>query len=107
MTETKNIAIDFDGVIHDYKNPVPGRRMGALIEGAKEALERFRANGYRIISHTVRGTTEQSIKCVADWMNYFECPFDEITNIKPNAEAYIDDKGISFTSWLETIKQIF
>jgi ribonucleotide monophosphatase NagD (HAD superfamily) len=35
------IAVDFDGVVHDYKHPLPDRRMGEPIEGAKVALTKL------------------------------------------------------------------
>ncbi len=50
---SKILAIDFDGVIHDFKNPIEGRRMGAPIEGTKEALDKFKSKGYKIIVFTV------------------------------------------------------
>lgn len=101
----KAIAIDFDGVIHDFKNPVEGRRMGATIEGTKEALRYFKQRGYEIIVFTVWGD-EKGQKTISDFMNYYELPFNRITNIKPQAEYYIDDKAIKFTNWEEVLKQI-
>ncbi len=32
-------------------------------------------------------------------MNYYKLPFNEITNIKPQADHYIDDKAIKFENW--------
>lgn len=93
------IAVDFDGVIHDYKNPIPGRKMGAPMEGAKQGLEYFRRNGFKIIVFTVWGGTDQGKKTIKDFMNYYILPFNEITNIKPQADYYLDDKAIRFTSW--------
>jgi hypothetical protein len=98
----KIYAIDFDGVIHDYKNPIPGRRMGGVIAGTKEALETIRNNGDKIIIHTVRGGSPQHI---SDFMQYYELPFDSVTDIKPNADFYIDDKAVRFEgNWDETLK---
>ena len=101
----KILAIDFDGVIHDFKNPLPGRRMGAPIPGTKEALQNFKANGHTIIIHSLWGD-EKGTKTIADFMKYYELPFDSITNIKPQADYYIDDKAIQFTSWENTTNQI-
>lgn len=96
------LAIDFDGVIHDYKNPIKGRKMGFVIDGTKQALENFKSRGDRIIVFTVWGGTEQGKKTIKDYMDYYNLPYDEITNIKPNCDAYIDDKAIRFVSWRET-----
>lgn len=99
------IAIDFDGVIHDYKNPVPGRRMGAPIAGAKEALIALKDEFHEVIVFTVWGD-EKGQKTITDFMNYYELPFDSITNIKPRVDLYIDDKGLRFTNWEETMGAI-
>ena len=99
------VAIDFDGVIHDHKNPVEGRRMGPPISGVKEALTKIRELGYQIIVFTVWGN-DKGIRTIEDFMNYYQLPFDEVTNIKPNADYYIDDKAIKFNCWADTLKEI-
>lgn len=101
----KTLAIDFDGVIHDYKNPVQGRRMGAPITGTKETLTRLKANGNKIIIHTVWGD-EKGKQTIADFMKYYGLPFDDITNIKPSADFYIDDHGIHFDNWENVLKEL-
>jgi len=92
----KVLAIDFDGVIHDYKNPLPNRRMGQPLPGAKESLKRYREAGYAVIVHSVRGGQPEHI---AEFMDYYGLTYDTITNIKPNADYYIDDKAIRFSNW--------
>ena len=93
---SKVLAIDFDGVIHDYKHPIEGRRMGLPISGAKESLLQFKQKGYTIIIHSVRGGSSGHI---ADFMDYYGLTYDTITNIKPNADYYIDDKAVKFIDW--------
>lgn len=101
--EYKVIAVDFDGVIHDYKNPIEGRRMGGEIFGTKDALKRIRAKGYKIVVFSVWGAES---KTITDFMKYYNLPFDEVTNIKPLADYYIDDKAIRFTNWEDALNQI-
>ena len=98
-------AIDFDGVIHDYKNIPEGRKLGAPIEGAKEALEFLRSERHKIIIFST-WASEDKVKTFENWLNYFEIPFDEITNIKQKAHFYIDDHGLRFSSWNDTLLQI-
>lgn len=102
MSNKKVIAIDFDGVVHDFKNPVSGRTMGGPIEGTLDALNLLRDAGYQIIIFTFRGWAQY----VVDWLDYYNIPYDSITNTKPNADFYIDDKGLRFTNWPDIIKQI-
>ena len=92
------LAIDFDGVIHDFKNPIQGRRMGTPIQGTKEALIKFKQRGDKIIVFTVWGDAKGT-KTISDFMKYYELPFDEITNIKPQADVYLDDRAIRFINW--------
>ncbi len=100
--EKEILAIDFDGVIHDYKNPTKGRRMGAPIEGAKEAIIKL-SRQYKIVVYGVGGGTP---KFIEDWLKYFGIPYDEVTNIKPNAKYYIDDKAIRFIDWKQALQEI-
>lgn len=101
------ICVDFDGVIHDFKHPIPGRRMGLPIIGTQSALDNLKKQGNRIIVLTIWGGDEKGQKTIADFMEYYKLPFDEITNIKPNADYYIDDKAVRFRGdWEETLEQL-
>lgn len=90
------IAVDFDGTLHDYKNPVKGRRMGPPMPGAVEGIEALQDAGHEIIIHTVRGGSPQHI---LDWCDYYGIEVSGVTEIKPNADIYLDDKGMQFTTW--------
>ena len=92
------VLIDFDGVLHDIKHPVPGRRMGPPMPGAKEGMEKLKARGNKLIVFSVRAR-EGGVKVIMDWMTYYEIPFDDITNIKVNADWLVDDRAIPFSSW--------
>lgn len=102
MTDIPVLAVDFDGVIHDKAHPIPGKRMGAPIDGTKDALRKLKRK-YRLVIHTVMATTPGGRQAVEDWLRYYDIPFTEVTCIKPQAVAYIDDKAIRFTSWEQVI----
>ena len=97
------LAIDFDEVLHDSKHPKPGRTMGPPIEGAKEAMDLLRAQGHRLVIHTVRGGRP---KHVEDWLDYYKIPFDVVTDIKVDAACYLDDKALKFTDWKKALDDI-
>ena len=90
------LAIDFDGVIIDPNNRKPGRRMGEPVEGAVQAITALKRAGHTIIIHTVRGDRPSH---VAEWLDYFMIPYDLITDVKPDAGLYLDDKAVRFAAW--------
>ena len=93
------VLVDFDGVLHDIKHPVPGRRMGPPIVGAKEGMEKLKARGNKLIIFSVRASNESGKKVISNWMEYYGIPFVGITNIKVNADWIVDDRAIHFSSW--------
>ncbi len=98
------LAIDFDGTIHDNLNPVPGRRMGPPIPGAKEALEYYHNQGHTIHIYTIWDPSKHY--AIMDWMVYYRIPFDLVTNRKQNAHVYVDNRAVRFTDWGETVENI-
>jgi hypothetical protein len=110
--EIKNIAIDFDGVIHNAnKGWGDGTCYGDPLPGAIEAIKQL-SNQYTIIIFTakvkpnrplVNGKT--GIELVKEWFkkyNILDC-ISEITSEKPRAELYIDDNGYRFENWNDTL----
>ena len=71
-----------------------------------QAIERLNAlydAGHRVILYTARGSTTG-----IDWREVTESQligwgvrFDQLFLGKPEADVYVDDKGISATEWLE------
>lgn len=114
----KTICVDFDGVLHTYdKGYDNGKIYGDLVVGAKETLELLHCK-FRIVILTTRlnpmfdAENEKSKrdmrldirwwlakKGIAEGTHY-----DELTNNKPPAIAYIDDRGIRFTNWVDVRK---
>ena len=90
------LAIDFDGVIHNWQQPKPDRKMGPPMEGAKEAITRLKRDGYHIIIHSCNRAG-----VIADWMAYYEIPYTSVWQGqgKPVADRYLDNLGVRFTSW--------
>ena len=112
---SKNIAIDFDGVIHQnskgfhdgtiYDDPVPG---------TKEALE-FLSIQYKLIIFTckakpgrplVNGKTGKEL--IQEWLEKHNLDkyIEYITHEKPRALYYIDDKAIKFINWKQTLGEV-
>ena len=109
----KTLAIDFDGVIHKYSNGWQGGKIYDVpVDGAIESVLSLMKK-YEVVIFTSR----EDLDAVADWMRiHFDFEANGvhepvITNMKPIAVAYIDDRGIRFTDWestlafLETMKE--
>lgn len=112
----ERVMVDFDGVIHDYKNGwQDGSIYGELIEGTKEAIDTFRELGLKITIFTTRasrahnGPAERDnlVSQVENWLHEKDIYFDEITSEKLGAIAYIDDRGIRFeNNWSDITNKI-
>jgi phosphoglycolate phosphatase-like HAD superfamily hydrolase len=100
------IAVDFDGVIHNYRDVVPGRKMGKPFPGAIETLVQWHQAGHEIVVHTVRGNTVSGMKSAVDWLNYFDVPYHSVTAFKPNADVFLDDRAVRFTDWAQAAREI-
>ena len=112
----KNIAVDLDGVIFENLEEWKGlTHFGAPVADVREALGMLKGMGYNIIIYTCR-TNEMIYKdecpdCLIAWvkkaLDRAQIPYDDIEIFgKPQAEFYIDDRAIRFTTWQQTVQEI-
>lgn len=114
--EGKTLAIDFDGVIHQYGNGwQDGQIYDKPVPGAKEALETLKSQGYIILIYSTRCNPAYQVEggpvqknLVKNYLDEHGIPYHDIhTGSKPKAYLYIDDRGISFKGdWNQTLKDI-
>ena len=114
-SDLKNVAIDFDGVIHDFsKGWHDGTCYGDPIPGSLSAIKEL-SKSYNIIIFTAKvkpsrplvgGKTGQQL--VTQWLKDHDVfqYVDEITCEKPRAQIYIDDKGCRFENWEDTLQNV-
>src|SRR5688572_18850256 len=106
------LAIDFDHTICDSSNIPEGHKMGPPLPGAVAALNKLKAAGHTIIIHTCRANDgAKAIKVVEDWLKYFNASYDVVwsatlNGAKPVADVYIDDKGLHFQTWDQTLQEL-
>jgi len=91
------LAIDFDNVLHDPTRVAEGKVLGPPMEGARDAICLLRNE----MGHTIVVFSVKPPEVIAPWMGYFDIPYDRITNQKPIADLYLDDKGCRFYNWEE------
>lgn len=113
--DNKNIAIDFDGVIHNFdKGYHDGTCYGDPIPGSLEAIQKL-STQYNIIIFTAKAKPNRPLvngktgtQLVSEWLNkhgVLHC-ISEITSEKPRAILYIDDNGYRFNNWDNTLNFI-
>lgn len=112
--ESKNVCIDFDGVIHDnYDGFGDGTIYGPIIPGSSEAIKKL-AQKYDIIIFTAKAKSDRPLingktgaELVMEWLEKHNLAqyVKDITSEKPRALVYIDDKAIRFTDWESTLNQ--
>tara|TARA_B100001989_G_scaffold228776_1_gene185767 strand:- start:457 stop:855 length:399 start_codon:yes stop_codon:yes gene_type:complete len=113
--ELNNIAIDFDGVIHNFdKGWHDGTCYGEPIPGALEAIKNLSQN-YKIIIFTAKAKPNRplvqgktGLTLVEEWLKKYDIfkYVSEITSEKPRAQIYIDDRGYRFINWDKTFHDI-
>lgn len=114
----KTLAVDFDGVIHKYRKGFhDGTIYDEPMKKAKKGLEELVAAGWQVVIFTTRlnpqfgieNSQEQRAKII-DWLEqhgmFEHSHWHDVTNNKPAAIAYIDDRAIRFTNWSD-IRKMF
>jgi len=113
--DKNNIAIDFDGVIHNWdKGWHDGTCYGEPIEGAIDAIKVLHKK-FNIIIFTAKARKDRPLvkgksgnELVIEWCKKYGILdyIDEITSEKPRALIYIDDNGYRFHSWSKTMEYL-
>jgi len=98
------IAVDFDGVVHRYSDGWQGGEIYDVpMEGAAEALRSLSIRHDLILL-----TARHNLEDVKVWlrMNHLEHYFVDVTNRKPAAIAYLDDRAVRFTDWPKALTDL-
>lgn len=90
----RRVGVDFDGVLAD-------RETGQPLPGAVNALYSLAAR-WDVVIHTQRPREAR------DWLERFELMHlvVEVTDFKPSVWLYIDDRGLRFESWQQTLADV-
>jgi phosphoglycolate phosphatase-like HAD superfamily hydrolase len=105
----RTVAVDLDGVVHRYSRGwADGTIYDPPVDGAYEALLRLATAGWRLVLHTTRARDPAQAAAVAAWLeiNGMAGLFAEVTDRKPLAVAYIDDRAIRFTDWPQALAEL-
>ncbi len=108
------VAVDLDGVIFEYRDWKGLQHFGKPIKDVKKALKMLRKMGFKIVIFTCRANPAIQDEPLPVLELYIrkallanEIPFDEIAMTgKPFAAYYIDDRGIRFNDWNDTMMKL-
>ena len=88
----KAIAIDLGGVLDEYMGKYDVNKIPDIRNGAKEFIIKL-SKDYKLILFTTRDS-----KLAKEWLikNNIDKYFSDITNTKPLAYIYLDDRALKF-----------
>lgn len=111
--EFRQIAIDFDGVIHRCsKGFYDGTIYDLPIEGSLEAVETL-SKKYTIVIYSAKARKDRplvngktGVELIWEWLEKhgFSQYVYEVTAEKPRAICYIDDRAVHFVNWDDTLQ---
>jgi hypothetical protein len=111
--EAFDVALDFDGVINSYKSGWKGEtETDDPVKGAAEGISGLWNRGNKIIIFSTRAQTPEGAETIREYLrkhteNDLLANSIEITDRKPVADVYVDDRAITFTgNWEETLEKI-
>lgn len=112
---SSTIGVDFDGVIHkNSKGFHDGTIYDDPLPGTKEALANL-AEEYTLVIYTCKANPERpmvggktAVEMMWEWLKKHDLSqyISDITNKKPRALFYIDDKVIRFSSWDQALNDV-
>jgi hypothetical protein len=113
INDAYNLAIDFDGVIHNaHSGYFDGTCYGLPVEGSLEAIKEL-SKTYKIIIFTAKAKPSRPLvdgktgtELVTDWLRKYDILeyVSEVTSEKPRALLYIDDNAYRFANWKDTLE---
>ena len=97
------IALDFDGVIHDYDKWTGVVPDGPPLEGALEFVEYLIEKGYDLCIYSGRAHYDGGTEAIEEWMDRHGFPEMPIKEKLPYA-LLIDDRTLRFDGVFEDVK---
>ncbi len=93
MDQRPTVCVDLDGVLNTFDEWRGADFFHPPREGARQFLSELQAAGYRVVILTVRWH-----EWVSAWLarNGLADFVDEVTDRKPSAHAYVDDRAVCF-----------
>jgi hypothetical protein len=113
-SDEKVVCLDFDGVLHSYTSPWTSSEEihDGPTPGAFEFVGSAIDAGYTVVVQSARANSPEGKTAIEAWMREHgaEAWMQEgrvrVTNQKPGASVYIDDRGFRFSGTFPTVDEI-
>jgi histidinol phosphatase-like enzyme len=106
------IALDFDGVLSDYTGwKGHSAPLDPPVDGAIQAIQDYQDAGFEVVIYTTRADSTKSIMRIFTWLmehglERHRAEQIKITNFKPPAIVYLDDRAICFTGKFPSVEDL-
>lgn len=100
----ETIALDFDGVLHDYSEWNGVVPTGPPVKGALEFVTWLKARGFSLYVLSARADKEGGPEAIRDWLKKWGFPKMKATCKKRGGCLLIDDRGLRFEGDFEEMK---
>lgn len=107
------IAVDFDGVIHNYtsKFTTIGDIADEPVHGAIPWLELLLNNNFRVAIYSLRCAQQEGILGIAAWLHKNGMSHENVERLhfyhqKPMASVFIDDRAFHFEGTFPTVQYL-
>lgn len=90
------LALDWDGTLVDENQD--------WLPGALDALRWFQRGGHKIVVHSARANYEGGVEDIKAKLTKHRISAKVAS--KPDADLYIDNKGLRFTRWPDVIREV-
>ena len=108
MNKKPTVCIDFDGVIAQCERFHP-YKVGEPMPGAVEWVKKI-AESASVYVLSARASNPNAVKWIEDYLDRNNIPHDNVSNVKPPAVCYIDDRAIPFDppvfGWYDVHKMV-
>lgn len=98
MSRQLVVAVDFDGVLHEYRTKwtVPEEIHDGPTPGAVEWVKYMQGEGIRVVIFSSRAQSQLGRLAIKEWLKKYDFPELEISGEKPHAQLYVDDRAYHF-----------
>lgn len=104
----RGVAVDFDGVLHSYTSGWKGAEIvpDAPVPGGQEFVRDLMYAGYTPVVHSSRASSHAGRDAIVSWLQYHGFPEMHVTQFKPAALVYLDDRAMRFNGRWPSIPEI-